>query len=244
MGFLDRISGKTGAQAATDAANVQNQYSEQASALLDPFAAMGQQGINMSGFLTDPNQQAEFLQSNPIFQAALDNANTSTMNMAAARGRISSGDTMQDLSSNFLGTAYPMIQDQKNSIGNLLNFGLNTASNQGNLLVGQGATLAGGIVGSENARAQGYQNVMDIGAKAASALFSDPRLKDDIVKVDERNGFNIYRWKWNSAAAILGLKGSDVGVMADEVLKRMPKAVSLGRGGYLQVNYSMLGVAL
>jgi hypothetical protein len=258
MGFLDRLTCKTAATAATNAANTQFDFAGQASALLDPFQGIGQQGLNMSGFLTDPNQQLDFLQNNPIFQASLDNANGVTSRMSAAGGRLSSGDTLQSLSNNFLSTAYPMIQDQKNSIGNLLNYGMNTASNQGNLLTGQGAVLAGGIVGAENARGAGYQNIMDgvlngaahffspggaQGAQGAQQIFSDPRLKDNVVKIDERNGFNIYRWTWNSAAALLGLHGSDVGVMADEVNQRIPNAVSLDRG-YLKVDYSMLGVSL
>ena len=66
MGFLDRITGKTGAQAARDAAQVQADYGQQASALLDPFQGIGQQGLDLSGFLTDPNQQASFLQGSFI----------------------------------------------------------------------------------------------------------------------------------------------------------------------------------
>tara|TARA_Y100000310_G_scaffold342527_1_gene446157 strand:- start:7670 stop:8227 length:558 start_codon:yes stop_codon:yes gene_type:complete len=170
MGFLRRLTGETGQDAALEAAQLQADYGEQASALLDPFKKVGEQGLNLLGFLTDPNQQYQFLQNNPLFKASLDNANNATMRMAAATGRTSAGDTMLDLSSNFLTTAMPMIRDQKNSIGDLLNFGYATASNQGNLLTGQGAALAGGIIGGENARAQGYGNILNM---AANGLASD-----------------------------------------------------------------------
>jgi len=149
------------AQASLDAANIQVDRSQEASALLDPFQGIGQQGLDQAGFLTDPQAQFDFLQNNPLFQLSLDNANTQTQQLAASRGRLSSGDTLQQLSNNVLLSASPLIQGQKQSIGNLLNFGQNAAANQGSLLTGQGAALAGGIVGQANARTAGA----DIGAQ-------------------------------------------------------------------------------
>jgi len=52
-----------------------------------------------------------------------------------------------------------LIQQQKNSIGDLLNMGVSTAGNQGNLLTGQAAAQAGGIVGAANARGAGASNI-------------------------------------------------------------------------------------
>ena len=145
------------AKAALQASGVQQDFSQQASALLDPFQQVGQQGLDQASFLTDPNAQFEFLQNNPLFQLSLDNANTQTQQSAAARGRLSAGDTLQQLSNNTLLAAAPLISDQKNSIGSLLNFGQATAANQGSLLTGQGASLAGGIIGSQNALNAGAQ---------------------------------------------------------------------------------------
>lgn len=242
MGFFDRLTGKTAAKAATKAADVQVQAGKDASALLDPFASLGQTGIDQAGFLTDPQAQFDYLQNNPLFQLSLDNANTQTNQLAAARGRLSAGDTLQQLSNNTLLAAQPLITDQKNSINNLLNLGVNTASNQGNLTLGQGASLAGGIVGSENARSQGQQNLLDIGGKVAQVVgFSDPKLKENINLIGSKNGFNIYEWNWNCKAELLGLIGKSVGVMADEVKRIMPKAISYDKG-FMKVDYSMIGV--
>ena len=62
---------------------------------------------------------------------------------------------------------------------------------------------------------------------------SDIRLKEDIVplmRLDD--GIGLYRFRY---------KGSDhtayVGVLAQEVMEVVPSAVSLGRNGYLQVDY-------
>lgn len=250
MGFIRRITGKTAADAAQEAANISADGYQEASALLDPFKNIGEQGLNLAGFLTDPNQQMDYLQNNPLFQMSLDNANNQTMRMAAASGRLSSGDTLQSLSNNVMLAGMPLIQNQQQQIGNLLNFGQATAANQGNLRVGQAAQLAGGIVNAENARAQGYQNILDIKSRIGSDLisgltggFSDPALKDNVKKVGEQNGYNIYTWNWNDKAEHLGLKGEGMGVMADEVKLIKPEAVTLDRG-YLKVDYSQLEVAL
>ena len=75
MGFVRRLTGKTAAQAATRAGEVQQTQAlasaadvgvagTQAGALLDPFAQLGQTGVEQAGFLTDPQAQFEFLQNN------------------------------------------------------------------------------------------------------------------------------------------------------------------------------------
>jgi hypothetical protein len=167
QGFLD--SANTSANSALMAANQQSQGfrdanaaqvqgSNRASALFDPYAQLGQSGVDQAGFLTDPNQQFDFLQNNPLFQMGLDNANQQTLGNAASRGRLSSGDTLQQLTNNSLLTAQPLIQDQKNSIANLLNFGTNAATNQGNILLDQGQTTANSANNAVGAQAQGILN--------------------------------------------------------------------------------------
>jgi hypothetical protein len=66
---------------------------------------------------------------------------------------------------------------------------------------------------------------------------SDIRLKHDIVFLGYLNdGLGLYRFSYN---------GSDkpyVGVMAQEVERIVPAAVTRGRDGYLLVNYEKLGL--
>lgn len=165
---------KSAANASLQAGETQAEFGREASALLDPFQEIGQQGLDQAGFLTDPTAQFDFLQNNPLFQLSLDNANRQTQQGAASRGRLSAGDTLQQLSNNVLLSASPLIQGQKQSIGNLLNFGQNTAANQGSLLTGQGAALAGGIVGAANANTAGAntdaQNVNNIAGILSGVL--------------------------------------------------------------------------
>jgi hypothetical protein len=258
------------ADSARDAAALQVQGGQDASALLNPFQNIGQQGLDQSNFLTDPSAQFEFLQSNPLFQNALASGDRNVerlMASAASRGRLSAGDTIEQVQAlgqeNLINAGRPLIQDQKQSIGDLLNFGSTTASNQGNLLTGQAAAAAGGIanagqamaagqtnaaaanaaglVGGANARGQGTQNILGLGLQGA-ALFSDPRLKQNINKIGNQNGFNIYSWDWNAIAKNIGLTGSCIGVLSNEVKKLMPKAVTMAENGYDQVDYNMIGV--
>lgn len=166
-GIDDKLLGDDASDAALDAAAVQQAGAREASALLDPFKAIGESGLSQAGFLTDPQAQFDFLQSNPLFQLGLDNLNLQTNKQALASGRVGTGDTSQQIINNALLAASPLIQGQKQSIGDLLNFGLTTAGSQGNLLTGAAAAEAGGIVGASNARQQGIGNLLNIGALLA-----------------------------------------------------------------------------
>jgi hypothetical protein len=179
MGFVDRLTGKSTSDAIQRGAEGQAVAGGEASALLNPFAAIGQQGIEQAGFLTDPQARFDFLQNNPLFQAAqaqgqnvTSNAQDALFKTAAARGRLSAGDTLQqiqqlgDASQNsLLLAASPLIQQQRQSIGDLINLGVSTAGNQGNLLTGQAAALAAGDIGAANARSAGAGNILNLGAQ-------------------------------------------------------------------------------
>ncbi len=222
-----------------------------AQGFLEPFAGVGQQGVDQAGFLTDPQAQFDFLQNNPLFQLSLDNANRQTNQFAASRSRLSAGDTFEDLSNNVLLSAAPLIQGQKGSIVDLLNFGSGTSRAQSNAALGLGSGLSGLIQDSGNVQAaataqnnainqQQRANNQQLAITVASA-FSDPKLKTNKKIIGEKNGFTLWSWDWNDLARTLYLTGSSQGVMADEVLSKMPEAVSYEHG-FMKVNYSMVGV--
>lgn len=113
---------------------------------------------------------------------------------------------------------------------------------------GIGQTLGQGIVGSAQTRAAGQaqqdQNLMALASLGiqGAAMFSDPRLKNNIKLSGVEKGINKYTWDWNEEANNLGLYGSSYGVMADEIEAVFPDAVSID-SGYKKVNYEMLGVS-
>jgi hypothetical protein len=129
-------------QAGIDAGIAEQQRaSAEGQTFLAPFGEIGQQGIDQAGFLTDPQAQFDFLQSNPLFKLALENANVRTEKMAAARGRLSAGDTLQQLSQNVLLASQPLIAGQKSSIADLLNVGTGIATTQANVAIGEGSNV-------------------------------------------------------------------------------------------------------
>jgi len=71
--------------------------------------------------------------------------------------------------------------------------------------------------------------------------FSDIRLKENIEHYDTVNGVNYYTWDWNDKGKALGAdQHPSIGVLAHEVLKTHPHAVTQGEDGYLRVNYGMI----
>ncbi len=180
-GKAARNSARSQQEAANLAIEEQKRSRDQGLGFLEPFGQLGQTGIDQASFLTNPQEQFDFLQSNPLFQMGLDNLNRTTQNQAASRGRLSAGDTLLDLNNNALLAASPLIQGQKNSIGDLLNFGsgaaraqANTAigagTNISNLITDRGAAGAAGIVGQANARNQGTQGLLDAGLAGINAF--------------------------------------------------------------------------
>lgn len=200
MGFLSQIAniftGSEDAKAAKGAGRVQEQASKDAAAgvriagdtALDRFSGLsevGQQGIDLAGFLGDPNAQADFAQNNPLYQLGLDNLNQQTNKSAASRGRLSAGDTLMQLQNNSTRAAAPLIDRQRNDILNLLNIqqgvsgqqaniGLGVETDIANLLTGGAAAKAAGIVGAQNARSSAMGNVVDMATTAANAAMVIP----------------------------------------------------------------------
>jgi len=266
MGFVsdlwEDVTGQTAADASRESAGIQAAGVERgieerrlsagrAQEFLSPFQQLGESGIEQAGFLTDPQAQFDFLQQNPLFQQALQQAQTGTQNIAAARGRLSAGDTLQQLSQNVLLSAAPLISEQKRSISDLLNIGTGIAGGRANIETGAGvdvtdlitsgaATEAAGTVGAAQARTQGSQNLLQAGL-LAGAIASDKRLKENIKKIASVNGYNIYSWAWNAIAKTFGLTGNSFGVIAQEVMQIKPEAV-VYEDGILKVNYEMIGV--
>ena len=68
---------------------------------------------------------------------------------------------------------------------------------------------------------------------------SDIRLKTDIRQVGTTaHNLPLYAFRY------IGEDDQYEGVMAQDVLKVMPSAVSIGEDGYYRVNYKMLGIEL
>jgi hypothetical protein len=76
-------------------------------------------------------------------------------------------------------------------------------------------------------------------SSGSNVTVSDMRLKKDVVRVGTHPmGFGIYRFKylWSDTAY--------VGVLAQEVLKKLPQAVKAGPGDFLAVDYDAIDMQM
>ena len=256
------LGGSQAAKAATAAAETQAQSGReaiaeeraaraQAQTFFEPFAGVAETGLEKASFLGDPQAQFDFLESNPLFQLALDNANQQTLQRSAAGGRLSAGDTLQDLSNNVLLSASPLIDRQRQDVTNLLNLGTGITESQANIAIGQGANVgnlltdigaaqAAGGVGAANAITAGNQNLASLGVGALAA-FSDERLKTNTRVVGKYKDHNWFSWDWNELAGkLFNLHGSSQGVIAQEAKLINPEAVIMDSSGFYKVKYGEL----
>jgi hypothetical protein len=198
-----------------------------------------------------PQFDISMLENSPLYQGIISGQQAgeeAILRNAAATGGLRSGnvqsalaDFSSDLQNQALMTAY---QDYTGGLRGLS--GLESYAPQiAEATAGIGATQASGITGAAQARQQGQAAAMgtvlgglQTGMKAFQA-FSDVRLKTNVKRIGEKNGFPYYSWDWNDKAASLGLEGSSEGYMAHEVAEVMPEAISESQG-YLQVNEGML----
>jgi len=88
----------------------------------------------------------------------------------------------------------------------------------------------------------GAGDVLGTAAQLAGMYFmSDKTLKENIKPIGKsENGHNVYTWDWNDKAKELGVNDPTTGVIAQEVMKYMPEAVSKHANGYYMVNYGVL----
>lgn len=78
------------------------------------------------------------------------------------------------------------------------------------------------------------------GISTAWNAFSDVRLKQNISKVGEVRGVNLYTWDWKPWALDIVGDQPGFGVIAQELAEVKPEAVSVGDDGFLRVDYSQV----
>jgi len=114
-----------------------------------------------------------------------------------------------------------------------------------------GQTYGQGQIGAAQALQTGGQqgagNMMglaNLGIQAySSGMFSDRRLKKNIKKIGAYKGFNVYSWDWNIVAQKMGMTGSTIGCMADEVYTQVKEAVTM-KNLFMFVDYRRIGILL
>lgn len=204
-------------------------------------------GFDANGnYGTDGLSIVERAEASPFYQTAIQRGEEGVLRNASATGGLRSGSTSENLAAvnqNALMSAYANQLSGLQGMAQLPSNANNIASAQ----AGIGQTLGQGIIGGAQSAAaasqNNFNNAMGAGALAMQGYetFSDRRLKKNIKLRGQKNGHNVYTWLWNEAAAALGLFGGSSGVIAQEVERKRPEAVTESNG-YKCVNYSMIGV--
>lgn len=180
MGFIRDLSGATAAEdaagqqsrAADRAIDVAEESRDIARGDLEPYRNFGQsQMAGLEAMFTPEGQQA-YLESNPMFAMSRDNLNQETMKAMASRGRLGTGDTLNEVSMNTLRAGQPLIDRQTNNLFNAVNMGQSSAAGQANtalqsgagisdLLTQQGNAQAAGTMGRYNQQSGFWSNVLN-----------------------------------------------------------------------------------
>lgn len=120
-------------------------------------------------------------------------------------------------------------------------FGAQASSQIGQALQQQGVNTGSGIIGDAQAGAQTFGNILNVGSTILSALpFSDPRLKTDVMKIEQMGPLGVYQWDWiPEARGTVVEKCPTIGFMADEVAEHYPDFAG-EYGGFQYIDYGGL----
>lgn len=208
------------------------------------------QNMISGDFANDPNYQAYQNNLNRQMQQSYD---ANVLGQLANRGLMrSSGlqaatnafaDTLANNQMNLYDNYY---NRQANNLSNLLN----TSNTLYNYITGVNTgsqNLANNVSNYNLQKAQLDNNnslwnsiANTAGTVAGAAIASDERVKKNIKKIGEKNGFNWYEFEYKDGYGLP--KGKQEGVIAQEVEKIKPEAVT-EINGIKHVNYGMLEVA-
>lgn len=173
-----RNAGKRAAGASRYAADVQAQSAaearEQAERLNAPYLALGESAVpGLQKFIDDPTG-AGYLESNPLFNAAIDYTSDRIENRASAGGRLNSGGTVEQLFQNYLAQGDRLVNSGFQRALAPVQLGQNAANfqgaNSGALITDAGAAQAAGAVGAANATNNAQNQVAGFAGQALGSL--------------------------------------------------------------------------
>lgn len=222
----------------------QEDLQEELGGIYQPTMEVGQKAFTGLADFYGGNQQPIIDQamSSPFMSQLVQTGEDAIARNAQATGGFRSGTTQENLAQNsqnvLMGLVDQILQGQQ-GIANT-GFGATDAYSTAmqNIIAGQGATR-GQIANVDINKAAGKQNLLTgIGSGLIQGAFaaSDKALKENIIKIGEKNGLNWYSWEWNELAKSIGLSGKDEGHIAQEVQEVRPDLVTT-QNGYLTVNY-------
>jgi hypothetical protein len=161
------------------------------------------------------------------YEPALRDMSRAVVGGGAASGLLRSGSTAKALQSRGAEINHGFYNNYLSQLGNLATAG----QNAGQTLVGSGA-------GQSYSKPSMFGSIMQ-GVGGVASLFSDRRLKENIVQVGSYpNGLPMYEFNYKGGEQRLR------GVMSDDVRKKYPDAVVTLANGFDGVHYAMLGIRM
>ena len=155
-----------------------------------PYQTAGKQALNgLSGLITDPNQQLNYVQNNPFFNAMADNAQSRLFNNQAARGKVGSGGTAEALQNSMLLLGEDLVNNNINQRMNLVDRGMraeaatatagqNAANNIGNYRMQGARGRAESALGVRDSLGMG--RVRDVSSRMEGVLNRSQAMADAI----------------------------------------------------------------
>lgn len=239
---IDDWLGNTGADAANAAAQVQAQQFEKVFQLFKPYADTG--AAMLPNTVADSTTAGygknigDILNSGTLDPLIRERQDAATAYFAG-RGLRRSGAAGRAAADIPADLAMSLESELARRRQGVVQTGLGGAQQAGGALTGIGQALGGGILGAQQAKTQGMQNIASIGG-ILGGIFSDERLKTNVRPVGYVHNLTYYRWDWNDTARdIIGLEGEANGFMAQEVAGKYPDSV-IDDGGFLTINYPAL----
>ena len=215
-------------EAADRATQIQQDAADLVRSDLQPFREAGEGALSqLSGLVTDPNQQKKFIENNPFFEALAGKAQQGIMQNAAARGKVGSGGTAEALQNSLVLLGSDLLNQRVAQTQNLAGLGQSAAAQQaqqtqasagaiGEIALQRGNVAAQEVVQQGNILQSGLGG---LGNLAGTAL-CDIRAKENIRKIGMfDNGLPVYSFNY------IGDDTPQINVMAQDVELLYPDAV-------------------
>jgi len=217
-----------GTQTALANAAAQNQAGQFGAAAQNQ-AALANQQTAMQAQLA--NQQAGLQGQQARLSAANQLANTANLGFGMVR------DVRSDLAA--AGAQQQAVQQALINAAQQQYAGYTGAPQQA--LQTQLGAFAGSQTGEQTQTATRQPGLFDYLSLGATAAASDRRLKENIRQVGMTDrGINLYRWDWNDEGRRVAGNQEGFGVIAQEVKRIIPEAISMAEDGYLRVDYTKI----
>ena len=230
----------------TEAANVQVEALQDAIPFFQPFLDVGTQGLESFAQGSTPQGLSDMIDqiiNGGLFEDLVDERQDAVTSQLAAGGLTRSGAAIEEAARIPTDVALALENILSGRQAGLADIGFSGASNIGSLTTRVGEAIASGILGNEarraSDRATSKTNKSNIIGSVLGGLFSDPRLKENIRKVDKIGPLDLVQWDWSKEAKPIVKDMPTHGFLSTQVKEHYPEFVHQ-YGGFDVIDYPNL----